>query len=141
MKYLIIILFLSMIFIACSKSHSANVLEGKWKELRMINQYTNPYTLNTEYDTSAIYGNVEFKSDGNVFTNGSKDGTYSMSGDTVFTLTPIGGRFTIITVGNGILKTRRNGHSGEQKKFLDADLSGMFRMANIEFVFTEYQKL
>ena len=66
---------------------------------------------------------IEFKSDGNFFTNEMKDGTYTISNDTSFSLKPPGNisgyfysTYNIITIGNGLLKTRRDGHSGEQKQ-------------------------
>ncbi len=121
---------------------------GTWNQMDQISQYVNPYSLKTEYDTLAgISFSIEFKTDGNFFTNGMKDGTYSISNDSIFSLKPPGntttyfyGTYTIINRNNSFLKTRRNGFSGEQEKVYDPNMQGMFTYANIQYVFNEYHK-
>ena len=113
-----------------------------------MSQYLNPYTQKIEYDTLA--GNsflIEFKNDGTFFINGTKDGTYNLSNNTSFSLQALGNSSTyfystynIISIGNGLLKTRRDGHSGEQKKVSDPGMSGMFMYADIQYVSIEYNK-
>ncbi|MGH2646199.1 MAG: hypothetical protein ACRDE8_01480 [Ginsengibacter sp.] len=113
-----------------------------------ISQYVNPYTLKTEYDTLAgVSFSIEFKTDGSFYTNGIKDGTYTVTNNTSFSLKPPGNTSTyfytdynIIPNENGLLKTRRDGYSGEQKQVSDPNMQGMFMYANIEYVFNEYHK-
>lgn len=91
MKYLFPIIFFAIFFCSCSKSKSSNILVGKWSQMEKISQYTNPYTLKVEHDTLA--GNsfsIEFKNDGAFFINGAKDGTYTLSNNTTFSLQPFG---------------------------------------------------
>ena len=117
-------------------------------QLRVIEQYTNPYTQINQYDTLAgVSVSDEFKSDGSFFTNGTQAGTYSMLNDTSFTLKPIGNistdiysTYDAVPVGNGMLKIRRKGGNGEQKQVFNPDMQGMFIYAKILYVFTEYQK-
>lgn len=115
---------------------------------RVIEQYTDPFTASTQSDTLLQSFPVEFKNDGNFFTNGEQMGTYSILGDSSFSLKPVGniaivniyGTYNIIAIGNGILKTRRAGGNGEQIKIFNPDMQGMFAYAHIQYVFTEYQK-
>ena len=76
-----------------------------------------------------------------------KDGTYSIFNDTAFLLKPPGNistyfytTYTIIKRDNSFLKTRRNGYSGEQKQVNDPNMLGMFMYANIQYIYTEYNK-
>jgi hypothetical protein len=148
MKYSIIIIFFGLLFFSCGKSKNSNILIGKWNQMQQVSQYINPYTFKTEFDTSAgISLSIEFKSDDNFFTNGLKDGTYTISNDTSFSLKPPGNvsgyfysTYRIITIGNGLLKTRRDGYSGEQKQVFDPNMQGMFKYANIQYVFNDYHK-
>ena len=137
-----------LLFCSCSKSKSSNILTGAWDQMDQISQYVNPYTQKTEYDTLA--GNsfsIEFKNDGTFFINGNKDGTYTLSGNTSFSLKPLGNSSTyfyttynIVSIGNSLLKARRDGHSGEQKKVSDPNMQGMFMYADIQYVFNDYHK-
>jgi len=148
MKHLIIIFFISLVFLSCSKSKNTNALVGKWLRLRVIEQYTNPYTQIDEYDTLAgVSVSDEFRIDGSFFTNGTQSGTYSMLNDKSFALKPIGNistdiysTYSIIKVGNGMLKIRREGGNGEQKQVFNPDMQGMSIYTKILYVFTEYQK-
>lgn len=47
--------------------------------------------------------------------------------------------YNIISIGN-VLKTRRDRHSGEQKKVPDPGMSGMFMDADIQYLFIDYNK-
>jgi hypothetical protein len=148
MKYSIILVCFAFVFFSCGKPKSSNILVGTWNQMDQISQYVNPYTLKNEYDTLAgISFSIEFKSDGSFFTNGMKDGTYSISNDTTFSLNPTGNAsgyffsiYTVLTLDNSFLKTRRNGSSGEQEKVYDPNMQGMFTYANIQYVFNEYHK-
>ena len=70
-----------------------------------------------------------------------------MLNDKSFALKPTGNistdiysTYSIIAVGNGMLKIRREGGNGEQKQVFNPDMQGMFIYAKILYVFTEYQK-
>ena len=116
------------------------MLEGKWSVLDTMHQYQNPLSQKIEKDTVVSYSNIEFQSNGNYLVNGINTGTYSIINDSIFTLEPFGFRFTIVSFGNGKLTTRRSGLSGEQKTITDPNFPGMYWYANIDFVFTDYQK-
>lgn len=140
---LLCFLFFSMIILlsfACSKTKSSNILQGKWSVLDTMHQYQNPLTQKTETDTVVSYSNIEFQSNGNYLINGIDGGTYSFINDSIFTMEPVGYRYTIVSIGNGKLTTRRSGFSGEQKIIEDPNTPGMSWYANIDFVFTDYQK-
>ncbi len=140
MKHSIFILLFSLVFIACSKSNGTNILVGKWTQSRVIEQYTNPYTQATQFDTLTVASvSIEFKNDDTYFTNGVQTGTYSLLNDTAFTLKPSGITYTILSIGNGVLKTRTVSN-GEQIKIADPNNPGAFMYANVQFVYIEYQK-
>src|SRR6185437_2638107 len=142
MKILRTVFFLmvTLLSFACGKTKNSNMLEGKWSVLDTMQQYQNPLSQKIEKDTVVSYSNIEFQTSGNYLINGINTGTYSIINDSIFTMEPFGFRFTIVSFGNGKLTTRRAGFSGEQKSFTDPDTPGMYWYANIDFVFTDYQK-
>jgi len=125
---------------ACSKTTNSNALLGKWLVLDTLQQYQNPLTQKTETDTVASYATTEFQSNGDYTVNGVNGGTHKFINDSIFTTTPFGYQYTITSAANGKLTTRRSGYNGEQKIITDPNTPGMYWYANIDFVFTNYQK-
>jgi hypothetical protein len=143
MKKIFVVFISACLIISCSKSGNTNPLVGSWSPLRLISQYANPYSLVVEYDTAWGGGTtVEFRKDGGYYVNGVLDYNYTLDNNSQFTLTPPG-QVPVqyhFTISAGQMKTWRDGLAGEQIKVFNPDLSGEFKMANVELLYTEFVK-
>ena len=140
MKGFIYSTVIGLLLVSCTKTEHSNILSGKWSQMLVVEQFINPINQNVEYDTLSNSGaTVEFRNDGSYYIDGSPSGTYVLSHDTSYILKPMGTEYHI-SISNNQLTTSRAGVFGEQIKIPDPNNIGFFWFANVQWVYTYYQK-
>ncbi len=124
----------------CKKSKTPTVI-GRWGQQKIIQYYTDPFDLqekvDTAYKTNAF---IEFKSNGEFWADGLPVGTFTFSNDSTINLPLYNLEYTIVSLDNTNLAIRRAAITGEDKKIIDPNHTGMYWTVRFNKVIVHYRR-